>query len=148
MDNQEIQEFQEYPVTREGLARPQTGEIMPGGQYVVAAVCEAAAMQGLHVPPSWLGIIGRHAKLLLDSGFEPPMVVAAAWMAVLRGQPTLTEYIAGDLALATAGVRMSRVEYESKVAMYAADKQARPSLLAEQRAKLEARRPHINHKEA
>lgn len=140
MGNQEIQAYQDDPYNWEGLARPQTGEVMSGGQYVVAAVCEAAQLQGLHVPPSWLGIIGKQSRALLDAKFDPPMVVAAAWMAVLRGQPTLVEYIAGDLALATAGVRMSRTEYESKVAMYAADKHARPSLLAEQRAKLEARR--------
>lgn len=118
-------------------------KVVSGGQFVVAAVVDVARLNGLTIPPAWIGIIGRQAKSLIDGGFEASMVIAAAWMAVLRGAPTLTEYIAGDLALAASGMRMSRAEYETKVAMYGADQQARPTLLQEQRERLAARRAEI-----
>lgn len=122
------------------------GEVVEVGKHVVANVCDVAKATGLKLPPAWLGVIGRNAKQLFEEGFEPDMIVAAAWMSVLRGKPTLMQYIAGDLALASSGMRMSRAEYETKLAIYGAEKSQQRDLLAEQRERIERRNQEIDQR--
>ena len=92
----------------------------PNAGDIVRSVVDTAARTGLTLPSSWRGIIGRHAKTLLKDGFPPDMVTAACYMAVLRGRPEIAQHIAGDIMLAHAGQKMSRAEYEQKLALYAA----------------------------
>lgn len=107
---QEIEPYQETaPVT---------------AQAVIAGVIDVLSAQNVQVPPAWRKIVGAHAKRLLADSFPPDMINAAAYMAVVRGRPELTERIAGDLMLATAGIRMTEAEYEQKVALYAASKKS------------------------
>jgi hypothetical protein len=128
------------------LARSSEIEEAPGpwtAPRVVGSVVLACETTGLLVPPSWRGIIGRHAKALLDDGFPHDVVTAACYMGVLRGRPEVVQYIAGDLMLARTGQRMSTKEYEEKLALYAADKSGASNMLAEQRAKLREREAEI-----
>jgi hypothetical protein len=113
---------------------------------VVGAVVVTCEQTGLKIPPSWKGIIGRHAKALLDDGFPHDMVIAACYMAVLRGRPEVTQYIAGDLMLATSGQAMSRAEYEQKLKLYAASKSDAGRLLAEQRERRAQREADIERR--
>lgn len=113
---------------------------------IVAAVVDTADRTGLKLPSSWRGIIGRHAKTLLADGFPPDMVTAACYMAVLRGRPEIAQHVAGDIMLAHAGQKMSRAEYEQKLATYAAQKDVKNPFLkhkarqAERAADIERRR--------
>lgn len=116
------------------------GEIAPlePGQLVVKNMMDIATATGFQIPPSARGIVGRQAKALFEDGFELDMITAACWMAVLRGKPELTERIAGDLSLAAAGARMTDREYETKVALWGAERN--PSMLDEHRQREERRR--------
>lgn len=98
---------------------PETTEVT--AQDVVRQVVDTCNRTGLLLPSSWRGIVGRHAKTLLADGFPPDMVTGACYMAVLRGRPEIAQHIAGDIMLAHAGQKMSRSEYEQKLALYAAD---------------------------
>lgn len=129
------------------------GELVPfpekplePGALVVRNIMDAAKGSNLLVPPAWRGILGKQAKALFEDGFEIDMITAACWMALQRGQPHLVQYIAGDLALAVSGHRMSRSEYETKVALFAADKSARPNLLEEQRQRRAVRSAEIDER--
>lgn len=102
---------------------------------VVAALVDTGRATGIVVPPSWLAIVGRHAKTLLGGGMRVDIVIAACWMAILRGQPQMAQHIAGDLVLAGAGLKMTRAEYEMKLALYGAQEAGRLSLLDEERTR-------------
>lgn len=115
-------------------------------QRVVGSVVVTCERTGCLVPPSWRGIIGKHAKALLEEGFPGPLVTAACYMAVLRGRPEIAQYIAGDLMLAQSGQAMSRSEYEQKLALYAAGNGAAAQLLEEQRERLAAREADIERR--
>jgi len=117
----ELQPYQESPPPRDAKG-------------VVAALVDTGRETGFVVPPSWLGIVGRHAKTMLAGGIPPDTVIAACWMAILRGQPQMAQHIAGDLMLARSGMKMSRSEYETKLALYGAQN-GRMSLLDEERAR-------------
>lgn len=71
----------------------------------------------LNIPLSgrYRGMIGRHAKDLLDSGFDFQTVVVAAVMACKRGTPQNLTFIAQDLVMARAGQSMTRREYERAI---------------------------------
>lgn len=71
----------------------------------------------LNIPLSgqYRGMIGRHAKDLLNSGFDYQTVVVACVMACKRGTPQHTTFIAQDLVMARAGQKMSRREYERAI---------------------------------
>lgn len=115
-------------------------------QQVIEALVDTCTATGLKLPPSWRAIVGRHAKLLLADGFPPDVVTAASYMAVLRGRPEITQYIAGDLMLAATGQRMSRAEYEQKLALYAAGNGRAQRMLAEQRERIAARETEIERR--
>lgn len=81
-------------------------------QDVVGMVVDTFAAQGIPLAGRFRGIIGRHAKDLLDSGFDFETVVVASVMAIRRGAPQNLTFIATDLVTARAGQRMTRHEYE------------------------------------
>jgi hypothetical protein len=122
---------------------PETTEVT--AQDVVAQVVDTCGRTGLLLPGSWRGIIGRHAKGLLADGFPPDMVTGACYMAVLRGRPEIAQHIAGDIMLAHAGQKMSRTEYESKLALYAAD-QGRDNPFAKHQARKAERSAEIERR--
>lgn len=115
-------------------------ELAPSGAQVVAFVCDYS---GITLPPSWKGIVGRHARAMLEEGIPVDIVNAACLLAVKRGRPEVAQYVAGDLLLAAAGEYMSRQEYEQKLALYIAEKGGRADLLREQRERREARLAEI-----
>jgi hypothetical protein len=99
----------------EGLVR-RNGEITPyNAGDVVAAVVDIFAEQGIPLAGRFRGMLGRHAKDLLDSGFDYFTVVTAAVMAFKRGVPQHTTFIAQDLVMARAGAKMTRAEYERAI---------------------------------
>jgi hypothetical protein len=81
-------------------------------QDVVGEVVDVFAEQGIPLAGRFRGMIGRHAKDLLESGFDFETVVVAAVIAVRRGAPQNLTFIATDLVTARAGQRMTRQEYE------------------------------------
>jgi len=112
-------------------------------QDVVGALVDVSRITGFVIPPSWKAIVGRHAKTLLAGGVPEDTVIAACWISILRGRPQIAQHIAGDLMLARAGLRMSRREYEQKLALWGAQENGRMSLLErerERRAERERRR--------
>lgn len=118
------------------IPRPSADVAQPwNGGRVVGAVVDACRANGSQIPPSWKKIIGAHAKALLDDGFSPETVVAAATMSVLRGRPEVMQYVAGDLELAKGGIAMTEAEYRQKLALYEADHRSGGHLLGEQRAR-------------
>lgn len=131
-----------------GIVPYHEGELEPTqpltAQGILATVVDAAKMQGVTMPPSWKEIVGRHAKALIEEGVPQDVVIAACYMATVRGKPQVAQYIAGDLQLAGAGIRMSDREYEQKLALYAADQ--RGSLLADTKARLAAREADIERR--
>jgi hypothetical protein len=80
--------------------------IVPGGQAVVQTVCDSLMAKGVPIPRAHLGMIGRHARTLLEDGFEFETVVTAALLALRRGTPQHM----GEMA--RTGVRLSRRDYE------------------------------------
>ncbi len=116
------------------------------GATVVASIAEAAAVTGLHIPPAARGIVGRHAKTMLDDGMRPDLVTAACYMAILRGRPEVAQYIALDLSLREAGMEMTPKEYEEKLALYSAGGAGRRRLLEEQQQRLSRRELEIERR--
>lgn len=119
-------------------------DLVPSGgepataQTVVADVVDALSPDGVMLPPSWLAIVGRHAKALLQRGFPPDVVRTASYIAIRRRHPEITQHIAGDLMLARAGQIMDRTEYEARLA--SANDTARPAGLLEAHHAREAAR--------
>jgi len=98
-----------------GIER-KSGDVTPANaRDVVATVVEIFAEEGVPLAGRFRGMIGRHAKDLLDSGFDYSTVVVAAVMACKRGVPQHLTFIAQDLVMARAGVRMTRREYERAI---------------------------------
>lgn len=120
----------------------EVGEVWDAARVVgsVVVTCQAANML---VPGSWRGIVGRHAKSLLEEGFPGDMIVAASILAIKRGKPQLLQYIAGDLMLASSGFAMSRSEYETKLQLYAQSQSQQHDLLAEQKERISQRSAEI-----
>lgn len=81
-------------------------------QDVVGTVVDTFRECGIPLAGRFRGIIGRHAKDLLDSEFDFETVVIASVIACRRGQPQNLTFIATDLVMARAGQRMTRREYE------------------------------------
>ena len=81
-----------------------SGELVPTEpltpQKAVATVVDACKRMSVTLPPSWTGILGRHAKALLEAGVPQDVVVGACYLAAVRGKPEVAQYIAGDLQLA------------------------------------------------
>ena len=77
----------------------------------VAAVVEACERKGIPVAPSVKARLGKAAKGLLDSGFNPDTVVTSGVLAVETGMFGSVETIAQELVVAAAGHRLSRNEY-------------------------------------
>ena len=93
-----------------------TGEVTPANAGdVVRTVTDIFAEQGIPLAGRYRGMIGRHAKDLIDSGFDFSTVVVASVMACKRGVPQHTTFIAQDLVMARAGQRMTRREYERAI---------------------------------
>lgn len=105
--------MEKYPEKLDdGIVR-KSGEITPyNAGDVVAAVVEIFAEQGIPLSGRFRGMLGRAAKDLLESGFDYFTVVTASVMAVKRGAPQNTIFIAQDLVMMRAGVKMTRREYE------------------------------------
>lgn len=92
------------------------GEVTPvNAGDVVATVVDIFAEQNIPLAGSFRGMIGRHAKDLLSSGFDFSTVVVASVTACKRGTPQHIPFIAQDLVMARAGQRMSRREYERAI---------------------------------
>jgi len=105
----------ELDLRGEGVTR-RNGEITPyNAGDVVAAITSIFAEQGIPLAGRFRGMMGRHAKDLLESGFDYSTVVVAGVMACKRGVPQHMTFIAQDLVMARAGVKMSRREYERAI---------------------------------
>lgn len=87
-----------------------------GAGSVVAQAVTHLSGSGVVIPPSWKGIIGRHARTLLQGGFDEDTCAMAAILAIRRGSPQLMQYIAGDIALARSGAHLDRKAYERQLA--------------------------------
>lgn len=99
------------------------------GQLVVSNLMDVAAATGLQIPPSWRGMVGRHAKELFQAGFDIDVITAAAYIAVRRGKPQQVQNVAGDLTLAQSGTALTDREYRRRLAEQASF--AAPTLLAQ-----------------
>lgn len=131
------------------------GELVPRGGGDVEPVEEKTAPQligeiannmqllGLQLPPTWRSTIAKMTRSLHKDGTPSDIIVAAGHLAILRGRPHLMEYIAGDLMLARSGLLMSRTEYESKLAVHAAEGKSL-NLLDEQKRRREEREREID----
>lgn len=108
--------MEKYPERLDdGMVR-KSGEITPyNAGDVVAAVVSIFAELNVPLSGRYRGMIGRHAKDLLDSGFDYSTVVVASVMACKRGVPQHLTFIAQDLVMARAGARMTRREYERAI---------------------------------
>lgn len=92
------------------------GELTPANAGdVIATVVDIFSDLGIPLSGRYRGMIGRHAKDLLESGFDYQTVVVAAVMACKRGVPQHLTFIAQDLVMARAGQTMSRREYERAI---------------------------------
>jgi len=105
----------ELDLRDEGVTR-KSGEITAyNAGDVVAAITVIFAEQGIPLAGRFRGMMGRHAKDLLESGFDYSTVVVAGVMACKRGVPQHMTFIAQDLVMARAGAKMSRREYERAI---------------------------------
>jgi hypothetical protein len=96
----------------QGLTRSD-GSITPfNAGDAVAAIVDTLRLHGVKLPPAWRGILGRQTKALLDDDYPPEEVVAAGVIAIRRGAPQLIQFIAGDMSLVRAGIRLDRRQYE------------------------------------
>ena len=93
-------------VRRDGSTTPATAG------DVLAIVCESFASAGIPLVPRFKAIIGKQAKELLEAGFDAETLVAAAAIALKRSEPQNLQFIASDLVMGRAGVRMTRRDYE------------------------------------
>jgi hypothetical protein len=84
-------------------------------QHAIAEIVDVTRPLGLSLPEPWKSILGRNAKSLLQVGTPWEVVIAAATISIMRSKPEVMQYIAGDLMVAYAGLRMSRREYERKL---------------------------------
>lgn len=101
---------------REDVVVRKSGEVTPANAGdVVGTVVDIFAEQGIPMSGRFRGMIGRHAKDLLESGFDFSTVVVASVMACKRGAPQNITFIAQDLVMARAGQRMTRREYERAI---------------------------------
>jgi hypothetical protein len=92
------------------------GDVTPANAGdVVGTVVDIFAESGIPLSGRYRGMIGRHAKDLLDSRFDYSTVVVASVMACKRGVPQHITFIAQDLVMAQGGQRMSRKEYERAI---------------------------------
>lgn len=82
---------------------------------VIATVIDIFSELGIPLSGRYRGMLGRHSKDLLESGFDFQTVVVAAVMACKRGVPQHLTFIAQDLVMARAGQRMTRKEYERAI---------------------------------
>lgn len=106
----ELEGFPRYEIERK------SGELdKPNARDVVATVVDIFAEQGIPLAGRFRGMLGRHAKDLLESGFDYSTVVVACVMACKRGVPQHVSFIAQDLVMARAGAKMSRREYERAI---------------------------------
>lgn len=78
----------------------------------VKATCD---MYGLPIPESYRARLGKSAKDLLGSGFDPNVVVAAMLTAVQMARPHLVESFAVEFQNAAAGRAMGWSEYRERV---------------------------------
>ena len=103
-------------IERLDVVERKNGEITPlNAGDVVAEVVDIFAEQNIPMSGRFRGMIGRHAKDLLDSGFDFSTVVVASVMACKRGEPQNTTFIAQDLVMTRAGQKMTRREYERAI---------------------------------
>lgn len=91
---------------------PSPGTPSRTGQDAVTAACDKFRELGIPVPRAHLAILGRHAKTLLEDGFDFEVVAVSCVIALRRVQPHHLQYIAADIVTARGGLRMTRREYE------------------------------------
>ena len=108
--------MEEHPeILNDGIVR-KSGELTPyNAGDVIATIVEIFREQGIPLAGRFRGMMGRHAKDLLESGFDYSTVVVAGVMACKRGVPQHMTFIAQDLVMARAGAKMSRREYERAI---------------------------------
>lgn len=100
----------------EGVVR-KSGEITPfNAGDAVAATVDVCREMGIPVAPSIKARLGKGAKGLLESGFDPKIVCAAMVIAIRTGWFGSVESIAQEMVVATAGGRMARSEYQRALA--------------------------------
>lgn len=99
-------------ISGQGIQR-KNGEVTPvNAGDVLAVVIEDLRVARLPLSSQAKGIVAKQIKSLLNDGFRPELVRQAAVIAIKRGTPQSTHFIAGDLAAADAGVWIStREEY-------------------------------------
>ena len=99
-------------ISGQGIQR-KNGEVTPvNAGDVLAVVIEDLRDARLPLSSQAKGIVARQIKSLLGDGFHPEIVRQAAGLAIKRGTPQNTHFIASDLAAANAGVWIStREEY-------------------------------------
>jgi hypothetical protein len=103
-------------ISDQGIQRA-NGEVTPvNAGDVLARVIDELRLARLPLSSQAKGIIAKQIKSLLEDGFDWQIVGHAAVLAIKRGTPQHTHFIAGDLAAASAGVWLStREEYRRAV---------------------------------
>lgn len=87
-----------------------SGEVTPfNAGDALAAVID---MYGLPIPREIKARIGKHAKELLEDGFEPNLVCAAMLWAVKLARPHLVPSLALEMQSASHGVLGTFPEYQ------------------------------------
>lgn len=99
-------------ITDQGVVRA-NGAVTPfnAGDAVAAAVnvCQA---DGIPLAPSIRARMGKGAKALLESNFPPAVVVSACVVAIRTGWFGSVESIGQEIAVAKAGKRIRRDQYQ------------------------------------
>lgn len=97
----------------EGVQR-KDGKVTPwNAGDAVGAVVDVCREMGIPVAPSIKARLGKGAKGLLECDFQPPIVIAAMVAAIRTGWFGSVETIAQEMAVATAGGRISRADYQA-----------------------------------
>src|SRR5262249_34334600 len=103
-------------VLSEGVQR-MSGAVTPfNAGDAVAATVDVRRELGIPVAPQIKARLGRGSKALIESGFPPNIVDAACVTAIRTGWVGSVETIAQEMAVATAGGRMARSEYQAVLA--------------------------------
>ena len=95
-------------ISSDGVVR-RNGEVTPfNAGDCIAAVCE---MYDGPIPSQWRARLGKDAKQLLEDGFKPNLVVAAALTAVRMARPHLVVSFVMEMQNAQTGQMIDWGEY-------------------------------------
>lgn len=87
---------------------------------VVAAVIDTMRLHHVPIAPRAKGIIAKKSKELLEAGFRPEVVLAAAVESLRRNETHQMDLIAQDIALVQSGQRRTRTDTQRALAEAAA----------------------------